>query len=91
VPAHASIPVTIDPRYHDAVLFDLDGVVTDTASAHAAAWKSVLDSFSLRVVRGPTNATHHSPMPTIGASSTANPGSTVGATSCLPRNFAAGR
>lgn len=27
----------------DAVLFDLDGVVTDTASVHAAAWKEVFD------------------------------------------------
>ncbi len=25
------LPVAIDPRYHDAVLFDLDGVITDTA------------------------------------------------------------
>ena len=25
------MPVTIDPRRHDAVLFDLDAVVTDTA------------------------------------------------------------
>ena len=33
-----SITVTIDPRFHDAVIFDLDGVVTDTASIHAAAW-----------------------------------------------------
>ena len=24
--------VTIDPRLYDAVIFDLDGVVTDTAS-----------------------------------------------------------
>src|SRR6476620_11418974 len=30
------LPLTIDPRYHDAVLFDLDGVVTDTASIHSA-------------------------------------------------------
>ena len=28
--------VTIDPRLHDAIIFDLDGVVTDTASIHAA-------------------------------------------------------
>ncbi|MFE3289193.1 HAD family hydrolase [Rhodococcus sp. NPDC059234] len=28
-----------------AVLFDLDGVVTDTASLHAAAWKCMFDSF----------------------------------------------
>jgi beta-phosphoglucomutase family hydrolase len=27
----------------DAVIFDLDGVVTDTASVHAAAWKTVFD------------------------------------------------
>lgn len=27
----------------DAVLFDLDGVVTDTASIHAAAWKRLFD------------------------------------------------
>ena len=26
-----SMPITIDPRLHDAVIFDLDGVVTDTA------------------------------------------------------------
>lgn len=29
----------------DAVLFDLDGVLTDTASAHAAAWKRMFDAF----------------------------------------------
>ena len=27
----------------DAVIFDLDGVVTDTASVHAAAWKKMFD------------------------------------------------
>jgi beta-phosphoglucomutase-like phosphatase (HAD superfamily) len=31
------LPVTIDPRYHDAVIFDLDGVLTDTACSDAAA------------------------------------------------------
>ena len=25
------LPVTIDPRYHDAVIFGLEGVVTETA------------------------------------------------------------
>ena len=39
------LPVTVDPRYHDAVLFDLDGVVTDTASLHDAAWKTMFDEF----------------------------------------------
>jgi alpha,alpha-trehalase len=38
-------PVIIDPRYHDAVIFDLDGVVTDTASIHAKAWTSIFDDF----------------------------------------------
>ncbi len=28
-----------------AVLFDLDGVVTDTAAVHAAAWKRLFDAF----------------------------------------------
>ncbi|MDH3703495.1 MAG: trehalose-phosphatase [Alphaproteobacteria bacterium] len=30
---------------YDAILVDLDGVVTRTASVHAAAWKSAFDSF----------------------------------------------
>lgn len=29
----------------DAVIFDLDGVVTDTATAHAVAWKVTFDAF----------------------------------------------
>ena len=29
----------------DAVIFDMDGVVTDTASTHAAAWKRVFDGY----------------------------------------------
>jgi trehalose-phosphatase len=29
----------------DAVLFDMDGVVTQTAQAHAAAWKRLFDNF----------------------------------------------
>lgn len=37
--------VTVDPRRHDAVLFDLDGVVTDTAVLHAAAWKELFDDY----------------------------------------------
>ncbi|MET0993933.1 MAG: trehalose-phosphatase [Mycobacterium sp.] len=38
-------PVTVDPRLHDAVIFDLDGVVTDTASIHAAAWTTMFNDF----------------------------------------------
>lgn len=37
--------VTIDPERYDAVLFDLDGVITDTASVHRRAWAQMLDEF----------------------------------------------
>ncbi|MDP4034251.1 MAG: hypothetical protein Q8P60_15660, partial [Pseudorhodobacter sp.] len=37
--------VTLSPRDFDAVLFDLDGVLTQTASVHAAAWKRLFDAF----------------------------------------------
>jgi len=39
------IVVTLSPLDCDAVLFDLDGVLTRTASVHAAAWKNVFDGF----------------------------------------------
>ncbi len=31
--------------YFDAVIFDLDGVITQTASVHSAAWKKMFDEF----------------------------------------------
>src|SRR5690606_10462672 len=37
--------VVVDPGRFDAVVTDLDGVVTDTASVHAAAWKQLFDRF----------------------------------------------
>ena len=37
--------VTLSPRDYEAVLFDLDGVLTKTASVHAAAWKKLFDGF----------------------------------------------
>ena len=37
--------VTLSPLDYDAVLFDLDGVLTRTASVHAAAWKRLFDEF----------------------------------------------
>ncbi|HUF80198.1 MAG TPA: beta-phosphoglucomutase family hydrolase, partial [Burkholderiales bacterium] len=40
--------VTLSPRDYDAVLFDLDGVLTRTAGAHAAAWKKLFDEFLQR-------------------------------------------
>ncbi|CAN5922129.1 beta-phosphoglucomutase family hydrolase [soil metagenome] len=30
---------------YDAVLFDLDGVITDTAAVHARAWKTMFDAY----------------------------------------------
>ncbi len=38
-------PVEIRAGCYNAILVDLDGVVTRTASVHAAAWKSAFDSF----------------------------------------------
>jgi beta-phosphoglucomutase family hydrolase len=37
--------VTLSPWDYDAVVFDLDGVLTKTASVHAAAWKRLCDGF----------------------------------------------
>jgi len=34
---------TLDLSLHDGAAFDLDGVVTDTARVHAAAWKRLFD------------------------------------------------
>jgi beta-phosphoglucomutase family hydrolase len=38
-------PPTISPENFDAVLFDLDGVLTDTARVHAASWQEMFDAF----------------------------------------------
>lgn len=37
--------IALSPRDYDAVLFDLDGVLTKTAAVHAAAWKVLFDDF----------------------------------------------
>lgn len=47
--------VTLSPCDYDAVLFDLDGVVTPTASAHAAARKKLFDA-SIQRAGGAWNA-----------------------------------
>ena len=44
--------VTIDRSQFDAVVFDMDGVVTNTTSAHKEAWKETFDEF-LRSELGP--------------------------------------
>ena len=35
----------------DAVIFDLDGVITRTARVHAAAWKAMFDEYLRRRAR----------------------------------------
>jgi beta-phosphoglucomutase family hydrolase len=41
------------PHQISACLFDLDGVLTDTAKVHAAAWKEMFDSYlQIRAARG---------------------------------------
>jgi alpha,alpha-trehalase len=37
--------IIIDVERYEAFIFDLDGVITDTASIHARAWKLVFDEF----------------------------------------------
>lgn len=45
--------VTLEPERYDAVIFDVDGVVTDTASVHFAAWKRTFDAYlEVRARRG---------------------------------------
>jgi len=44
-PRGGSPNMPVDLRRFDAVLFDLDGVITDTAAVHAAAWKQLFDDF----------------------------------------------
>jgi len=40
-----SASITISPSRFDAGIFDLDGVITDTARTHADAWKRLFDDF----------------------------------------------
>ena len=37
--------IAITRDQHDAVLLDLDGVITDTANMHAACWKQMFDEY----------------------------------------------
>jgi len=40
-----SDPLYLSPQEYDAVIFDLDGVVTKTAAVHAAVWKKMFDRY----------------------------------------------
>lgn len=42
-PTHST--ASIDARYIHAVIFDMDGVITDTATTHADAWTRLFDEF----------------------------------------------
>jgi len=44
----ANLQKMISEGRFDALLFDLDGVITDTASIHALCWKKMFDEFLLR-------------------------------------------
>ncbi|QBQ56538.1 trehalose-phosphatase [Nitrosococcus wardiae] len=43
---------TISRSHFDAVIFDLDGVITRTARVHAAAWKAMFDDFLQKQAKG---------------------------------------
>lgn len=43
--------VLLPVRRFDAVLFDMDGVVTDTADVHRAAWAETFDAYLAQVAR----------------------------------------
>jgi alpha,alpha-trehalase len=43
--AESDMKVFLELGRYDAVLFDMDGVVTDTAPVHEAAWKRTFDQF----------------------------------------------
>lgn len=48
-------PVALATDRFDAVIFDMDGVITDTAEVHAAAWKRLFDGY-LAERAGPAGA-----------------------------------
>jgi beta-phosphoglucomutase-like phosphatase (HAD superfamily) len=37
--------IALTREQYDAILFDLDGVITDTANMHAACWKQMFDAY----------------------------------------------
>src|SRR5262252_2009570 len=39
------MPIAITLDKYDAVLLDLDGVITDTANRHATCWKQMFDAY----------------------------------------------
>ncbi len=81
--SNVGTPVRIDPRYHDAVLFDLDGVITDTAACTRPPGGNSSTTTSAVVNRRPMRTTARSSQPTTATSSTANL-ATTGCTTSWP-------
>lgn len=54
----SSPAVAIDPATFDAVIFDMDGVITDTARCHFVAWKRLFDEFLETAADAPGAFTH---------------------------------
>jgi beta-phosphoglucomutase-like phosphatase (HAD superfamily) len=52
----------LNTRDYDAVIFDMDGVVTRTAEVHAAAWKRLFDDVLAREAHG----ADYTPFDTVG-------------------------
>ena len=46
-----NIALTLCHQDYGAVIFDLDGVLTNTAQLHASAWKKVFDNFLLQTAQ----------------------------------------
>ena len=72
---------------YDAVLLDLDGVITDTANLHAACWKQMFDEYlqTRATQRGEAFRPSSSPR-TTGSMWTGSPDTTAFATFSLTRN-----
>jgi beta-phosphoglucomutase-like phosphatase (HAD superfamily) len=73
------------PEQVRACLFDLDGVLTETAKVHAAAWKEMFDAFlKARADKGGEPFVAFDARPTMTPTSTARPGPTGRARSSSP-------
>lgn len=49
----------------EAVIFDMDGVITKTALTHASAWKKMFDEYFIKGKRNMASHSAGSLMPTI--------------------------
>ena len=86
--APESLALARDPgaagRDYDAVLFDLDGVVTPTAEVHMRAWAEMFNAFLAEYDGDPARPRRRTPTPTTSRTSTASRATTGSATSWPP-------